>query len=134
MSWIFMLEMKLFLLIKNLKILQKKNIKLGRTKAPRKALLRSLAESLILHDAIVTTKAKAKALRTVVEPLVTKAKRNRPVDKEIINSVLYTGKAVKKLVETIAPKYKDRQGGYTRITKLGTRPNDGAEKVKIEFV
>jgi large subunit ribosomal protein L17 len=113
---------------------QKKNIKLGRTKAPRKALLRSLAESLILHDAIVTTKAKAKALRTVVEPLVTKAKKNRPVDKENINSVLYTGKAVKKLVEVIAPRYKDRQGGYTRMIKLGTRPNDGAEKVKIEFV
>ena len=113
---------------------QKKNIKLGRTKAPRKALLRGLAENLVIYDAIVTTKAKAKALRTVVEPLVTKAKKNRAIDKEKINEVLYTGKAVKKLVETIAPRYKDRQGGYTRITKLGTRPNDGAEKVKIEFV
>lgn len=113
---------------------QKKNIKLGRTKAPRVALLRNLAESLILHDAIITTKAKAKALRTVVEPLVTKAKKNRPVDRENINSVLYTGRAVTKLIDVIAPRYKDRQGGYTRIIKLGTRPSDGAEKVKIEFV
>ncbi|MBT3539065.1 50S ribosomal protein L17 [Candidatus Parcubacteria bacterium] len=113
---------------------RKKNIKLGRTKAPRKALLRNLAESLVLHGAITTTKAKAKALRTVIEPLITKAKKNRSIDKEKINEVLYTGKAQKKLIEEIAPQYKDRQGGYTRIIKLGTRPNDGAEKVKIELV
>lgn len=113
---------------------RKKTIKLGRIKAPREALLRNLADSLILHNAIVTTRAKAKALRTVVEPLVTKAKRNRPVDREKINSVLYTGKAVSKLIDEIAPRYKDRQGGYTRITKMGYRPNDGAQKVRIEFV
>lgn len=113
---------------------RKKEVKLGRTKAPRTALLRNLAESLILHDAIVTTKAKAKAVRSVVEPLVTKAKKNRPVDKENIMSVLFTGKAVKKLIEDIAPRYKERQGGYTRITKLGFRKNDGGEEVKIEFV
>jgi large subunit ribosomal protein L17 len=113
---------------------QKKQIKLGRVKAPRKALLRNLAESLILNDSIITTKAKAKALRTIVEPLVTKAKKNTAVDKENINKVLYTGKSQKKLINEIAPKYKERKGGYTRIIKLGVRPNDGAEKVKIEFV
>ncbi len=96
--------------------------------------MRNLAESLVLHESITTTKAKAKALRTVVEPIITKAKRNRPIDKEKINEVLYTGKAQKKLIEEIAPRYKERQGGYTRITKLGPRPNDAAEKVIIEFV
>jgi len=112
----------------------KKTIKLGRTRAPRIALMRSLAESLVLHDAIVTTQAKAKALRTVIEPLVTKAKKNRPIDKEQINKVLYTGKASKRLIDVIAPRYTERQGGYTRIIKLGHRVGDGAPKVKIEFV
>ncbi len=113
---------------------RKKTIKLGRTKAPRQALLRNLAESLVLHGSIVTTKAKAKALRTVIEPLITKAKRANEVDREKINQVLYTGKAVKKLIDEIAPRYKDRQGGYTRIIKIGFRANDGGEKVRIEFV
>ena len=113
---------------------RKKGAKLGRTKAPRKALMRSLAESLVLHGAIVTTKAKAKALKTVIEPLVTKAKKNRPVDREKINATLYTGKAVRTLIEEIGPRYKDRDGGYTRIIKLGRRANDRAEKVRIEFV
>jgi len=112
----------------------KKQVKLGRTKAPREALLRNLAESFVMHESLVTTKAKAKALRGVIEPLVTKAKKNRPVDKANINKVLYTGKAVKKLVEDIAPRYKERNGGYTRIIKLGNRVGDGAETVKIEFV
>ena len=113
---------------------RKKQVKLGRTKAPREALLRGLAESLVLHEAIETTQAKAKALRGVIEPLITKAKRNRTIDREMINSVLYTGKAVKKLIDEIAPRYKERDGGYTRIIKLGVRPNDGALKVKIELV
>lgn len=113
---------------------RKKQVKLGRTKAPRKALLRGLAESFVLHEAIETTQAKAKALRGVIEPLITKAKKNRSIDREMINSVLYTGKAVKKLIDDIAPRYKERDGGYTRIIKLGTRPNDGAQKVKIELV
>lgn len=113
---------------------RKKTIKLGRVKGPRKALLRSLAESLVLHESIITTKAKAKALQQVIEPLVTKAKKNREVDREKINSVLYTGKAVFKLINQIAPKYTGRQGGYTRVTKIGYRMNDKAEKVKIEFV
>lgn len=113
---------------------QKKTVKLGRVKAPRTALLRSLAESLILHGAITTTKAKARALRGVVEPLVTKAKKNRPVDREAITSVLYTGRAIRKLLSDIAPRYSERQGGYTRITKLGTRQSDAAESVRIEFV
>ncbi len=113
---------------------QKKGVKLGREAGQRKALMRSLAESLILHGSLVTTKAKAKALKTVIEPLVTKAKRNNLVDREIIMKTLYTGKAVKMLVKEIAPRYMERKGGYTRIVKLGYRQNDSAETVKIEFV
>ncbi len=113
---------------------QKKNIKLGRERGPRIALLRGLAESLILSEGITTTKAKAKAVRSLVEPLVTKAKKGRTVDLENITKVLYTGKAIKKLTKDLAPRYTERRGGYTRIIKLGNRFNDSAEMVRIEFV
>lgn len=113
---------------------QKKGKKFGRESGQRKALFRSLAESLILHGSIVTTTAKAKELKKVIEPLVTKAKKHGPVDMEIIMKTLYTGKAVTKLVKEIAPRYAERKGGYTRIVKLGYRTNDSAETAKIEFV
>lgn len=113
---------------------QKKTIKLGREAGPRKALMRSLAESLILHGGITTTIAKAKALRTVVEPLVTKAKHGKPADLEKVRATLYTKKAVLALTKEIAPRYLERRGGYTRIIKLGNRFNDSAEMVRIEFV
>lgn len=113
---------------------RKKNVKLGRVKGPRTALLRGLAESLVLSGGMTTTAAKAKAVRGVIEPLVTKAKKNRPIDRELITATLYTGKAIKKLIEEIAPRYTERQGGYTRIIKLGYRKNDAGEKVRIEFV
>ncbi len=113
---------------------QKKGKKFGRESGQRKALFRSLAESLILHGSIVTTTAKAKELKKVIEPLITKAKKHGPVDMEIIMKTLYTGKAVTKLVKEIAPRYAERKGGYTRIVKLGYRTNDSAETAKIEFV
>lgn len=112
----------------------KQKFTLGRTKAPREALLRGLTESLIVHSSIVTTKAKARALRTVVEPLVTKAKDNTLASRREVMKVLYTDIALNKLFTDIAPKYKDRQGGYTRILKIGQRKNDAAEMVRIEFV
>ncbi len=113
---------------------QKKKATLGRETAQRGALMRNLAESLILHGSIRTTKAKARALRTFVEPLVTKAKKNDLTAKRNLLKVLYTKKAVDKLLKEIAPNYMDRKGGYTRITKLGARANDAAEMAKIEFV
>lgn len=113
---------------------QKKTIILGRKRGPRRALLRSLTESLVLHGSIRTTKAKAKALRTVVEPLVTKAKRGTLADRRQVMRVLYTDKAVNMLLQEIAPRYTERSGGYTRIVKLGPRSNDAAEMVRIEFV
>jgi len=112
----------------------KKKVTLGRVIGPRKALLRSLVESLVLHESMTTTLAKAKAARSVVERLITRAKKNRPVDREFAMSTLYTGKAVKKLFDTIAPRYAERKGGYTRIVKLGLRPNDAGQKAKIEMV
>ncbi len=112
----------------------KKNNTLGRVKAQREALMKSLAESLILHGAIETTKAKAKALRTVVEPMITRAKGGTLADRRLLISRLYTDKVVNKLMDELGPQYKERNGGYTRITKVGFRPNDGAEKVRIELV
>lgn len=113
----------------------RKNVQtLGRVKAQREALLRNLADSLIIHGRIETTLAKAKALRTFVEPLVTKAKQGTLAKRRELLSVLYTDKAVNTLMETLGPKYKERPGGYTRITKTGPRRNDGAEMAVIEFV
>lgn len=111
-----------------------KKATLGREKAQRDALMRSLAESLILNGSIRTTKAKARALRTFVEPLVTKAKKNDLTAKKNLLKALYTKKAVNKLLNDVAPNYLERKGGYTRITKLGARANDSAEMAKIEFV
>ena len=107
---------------------------LGRKKAQRKALMRGLAENLVMHGSIKTTTAKAKALRTVIEPLVTRARRGNMFDRQRIGRVLYTKASIKKMLDEIGPKYKERQGGYTRITKLGRRSNDGAEVSRIEFV
>lgn len=113
---------------------QKKKATLGRESAQRKALMRSLADSLLLHGKIKTTEAKAKALRSVVEPLITKAKKGTLNARREAIKVLYTDAAVKKLMDEIGPKYKERQGGYTRIVKLGQRPNDGAPMVRMELV
>lgn len=114
---------------------RKKKITLGRERGPRKALMRGLAESLILHGAITTTIAKAKALRGVVEPLVTIAKAGGILIAERkLRQTLYTDQAVRKLLKEIAPKYATRQGGYTRIVKVGVRGNDHGITARIEFV
>jgi len=111
-----------------------KGKKLGRKKDPRKALMRSLATSLILYEKIKTTEAKAKALKPVVEKLITKSKNNNLATKRQLLEYLYLENAVKKILEELGPRYKDRQGGYTRITKTGIRLGDGAKMVQIEFV
>jgi large subunit ribosomal protein L17 len=112
---------------------------LGRKKAHRSALLSNLASQLITHKRIVTTLAKAKALRTYVEPLITKTKKSE--DKEeimhqqrIVFSHLQDKAAVKELFTVVGPKIASRPGGYTRILKLGIRPGDNAEKAMIELV
>lgn len=107
---------------------------LGRTKAHREALLRNLASELITHKRIVTTIAKAKALRTFVEPLITKGKSNTTHQRRVVFSYLQDKEAVKELFGAVAEKVAGRPGGYTRIIKLGARPGDNAEKALIELV
>ncbi len=109
-------------------------VTLDRKKAQREALLRSLAESVILREKVVTTIAKAKAVRPIVEKLVTRAKKNTLHDKREILKVAYTTNAMQKLTKEIAPRYADRAGGYTRITKMPPRRGDGADMALIEFV
>src|SRR6202000_1780856 len=107
---------------------------LGRTASHRKALLSNLAIQLITHKKIVTTLAKAKALRTYVEPLITKAKDNTTHQRRVVFSYLQDKEAITELFETIAAKVAGRPGGYTRIIKLGARVGDNAETALIELV
>jgi large subunit ribosomal protein L17 len=113
----------------------RKNKIFGRKTNERRALLRSLICSLIRDEKIITTEAKAKALRPLVEELVTKAKKDNLASRRIVDSKLGRNpKISKKLFEEIMPQYKDRNGGYTRITKLPLRSGDAAKMVQIEFV
>ena len=112
---------------------------LGRKKAHRVALLQNLASQLITHKRIVTTLAKAKALRTYVEPLITKTKKNESATQishnhRLVFAELQDKAAVKELFTVVGPKVAARPGGYTRILKLGIRPGDNAEKAMIELV
>jgi large subunit ribosomal protein L17 len=107
---------------------------LSRTKSHRDALLSNLACQLIQYKRIVTTLAKAKALRVYVEPLITKGKENTTHQRRIVFSYLQDKEAVKELFGTVAEKIAGRPGGYTRIIKLGTRPGDNAERGMIELV
>src|ERR1700760_4931836 len=107
---------------------------LGRTASHRKALLSNLAIQLIAHKRIVTTLAKAKSLRTYVEPLITKAKDNTTHQRRVVFSYLQDKEAVTTLFGEIATKVAGRPGGYTRIIKLGARVGDNAETALIELV
>jgi large subunit ribosomal protein L17 len=107
---------------------------LGRKKAHREALLSNLACQLISHKRIVTTLAKAKALRVFVEPLITKSKQNTTHQRRVVFSYLQDKEAITELFDVISAKIAGRPGGYTRIIKLGTRPGDNAELAMIELV
>lgn len=113
---------------------RKKDNHLGRTTSHRVALLSNMANSLLLHERIETTLAKAKVLRRYVEPLITKSKKDTTHSRRIVFSYLSNKYAVKKLFTEIAPKILDRPGGYTRILKLGPRYGDAAEMALIELV
>jgi large subunit ribosomal protein L17 len=109
--------------------------KFGRKRNVRNALVRSLAISLVRHGRIQTTEAKAKELRPYIESLVTKAKVDTVANRRLVASRLINqADETKKLFAEIAPKYKETQGGYTRITKLGARLSDAAPMAIIEFV
>jgi large subunit ribosomal protein L17 len=107
---------------------------LGRTSAHRNSLLSNLANSLLLHKRITTTLAKAKALRTYVEPLITRAKKDSTHNRRIVFSYLQNKEAIKALFNDIADKVVNRPGGYTRIIRIGNRPGDNAKLAMIELV
>ncbi len=107
---------------------------LGRKKGHRRAMLANMASSLIVHKRITTTLAKAKALRSYVEPLITKSKDDATHSRRVVFSYLNDKVATAELFREVSPKVADRPGGYTRIIKLGTRLGDSADMAMIELV
>ena len=107
---------------------------LSRTSSHRKAMMANMAASLILHKRITTTTAKAKALKTYIEPLITKAKNDNTHSRRTVFSYLKNKEAVSELFRDVAEKVGERPGGYTRILKTGTRLGDNAEMCFIELV
>lgn len=112
----------------------KKNNHLGRTTPHRKSMLSNMANSLIQNKRIVTTVAKAKELRKYVEPLLTKSKEDTTHNRRIVFSYLKSKESIKTLFGEVSEKIATRNGGYTRIIKLGTRQGDAAETALIELV
>jgi len=108
--------------------------KLGRNPAQRQALFRQLAISMILHERLTTTEAKAKSLRPIVEKLVTIAREDTQHHRKLIMSKIDNPVATTKLFEVIAPRFESAPGGYTRISKLGQRHGDAAPLALIEFI
>ena len=111
-----------------------KKIILDRKKAPRKALLGNLASQIILYEKVQTTEAKARAVKPLVEKIVTRAKHDNLANRRLLLARLPIKSSVKKVVEVIAPRYKERQGGYLRIIKMSPRKGDEAKMAQIEFV
>jgi large subunit ribosomal protein L17 len=107
---------------------------LGRKTAHRKAMLSNMAGSLIEHKRVMTTVQKAKALRKVIEPLVTRSKENTTHNRRVAFAVLRQKEVVTELFNVVGPKVGDRPGGYTRIIKTGNRQGDNAEMCMIELV
>lgn len=108
--------------------------KLQRAQGPRQALIRGQVTSLVLHEAITTTEAKAKEVAPVFERLVTKAKQNDLAGQRAIRRVVQTEAAAQKLTQELAPAWSERHGGYTRIIKLGNRRGDNAPLVRLSLV
>ncbi|MBP1950033.1 LSU ribosomal protein L17P [Virgibacillus subterraneus] len=114
--------------------------KLGRTTDARMALLRNLASDLIIHERVETTEAKAKELKSTVEKMITLGKRGDLHARRQAAAFLYNQEAnenesvMQKLFDDVAARYEDRQGGYTRVLKLGARQGDGAKMAIIELV
>lgn len=111
-----------------------KNKILDRDKASRELMLRNLASSILIYEKVKTTEAKAKAVKSMVEKMITTAKSNDLAARRKLIEILPQKLAVKKAIEVLGERYKDRQGGYSRIIKLGSRKGDGAEIVQIELV
>ena len=108
--------------------------KLGRNTSHRRALLRNLVTSVLVEDRVETTVAKAKAVRPLVEKMITLGKKGDLHSRRQALAFLMTDDSVTRLFETVAPRYGDRQGGYLRIVKTGFQKGDGAEKAFIELL
>ena len=112
----------------------KKGKRFGGDAAHQKAMMANMVASLIAAEAIVTTEAKAKALRPIAEKVITKAKKGGVHNQRIVVSFLRDKDMAHKLFDEIGPRYADRNGGYTRILKLGNRQGDNAPMARIELV
>jgi large subunit ribosomal protein L17 len=108
--------------------------KFNRNSPQRKALKKGLAISIIEHESIKTTLAKAKEIRGFLEPLVTLAKENTVANQRLAYARLQSKEAVAKLFDELGPRFKDRPGGYLRVVKRGLRPGDKSPAAQIEFV
>ncbi len=113
---------------------RKGGYKLQRNPSARRALLRGLATSVILHERIETTVTRAKAVRPSVERMITLAKRDNLHARRQAAAFLYGPEAVQKLFDSLGPRFADRPGGYTRILRLGPRSGDGAETAILELL
>jgi len=113
---------------------QDKVVKLGRTKAHREAMLRNMAMSLLEHRVIKTTDAKAKALRPVVDRIISTAKQGTLASKRQVARTVHQRKVFNKLFEEIVPQFADRTSGFTRVVKLGVRRGDGAPISVVELL
>jgi len=113
---------------------QRATKKLGRNTSHRRALLRNLVTSLIMEERIETTSAKAKAMRPHVEKMITLGKRGDVAARRLAGGYLLTRESVKRLFDTVAPRFGDRSGGYLRIIHKGWRAGDGADTVLIELL
>lgn len=112
---------------------QKKGRKLSRKSNQRQALVKALISALVLHEKIKTTEAKAKEISGFAEKFITRAKKGNLFSRRLL-ARFFPPKIVKKIIEELAPRYKERPGGYTRIIKLGSRKSDGAKMAIIELV
>jgi large subunit ribosomal protein L17 len=107
---------------------------LDRTKEARELMLRNLASSIIIYEKVKTSEAKAKAVKPMLEKIITTAKKGDLASRRNLLKVLLQPKAVKKAMEVLGDRYKERPGGYCRIIKIGPRQGDGAKIVQIELV
>ncbi|MDO8617525.1 MAG: 50S ribosomal protein L17 [Candidatus Uhrbacteria bacterium] len=113
---------------------RRKGKTLDRKNGPRNALLRQLATSVILYEHINTTLAKAKAIKPIVEKLITKGRQKSLATRRFLLKEIVQESAVNKILEELGPRYATRPGGYTRIIKLSPRKGDGAEVAQIQLV
>ena len=113
---------------------KKNKLTLDRKSAARRSLMANLAESLILYEKIKTTKAKGRAVKALVERLIAKAKKQTLASRREIAKTIYTQNVVRKLMQDLAVRYKERKGGCTRLILLKNRVGDGAEEAVVELL